>query len=101
MSGKCSKRNKPQPLRPSGSNCQPWRFYAEGLDQLHIVHDRERSENLLDRTQFASCIALGAAIENIDLATLELTEAEAAAMRVLARPDVAAMLRQWQLGSAL
>jgi nitroreductase len=55
-------------LAPSGGNCQPWRFYAEGEDRLHVVHHAERSRNLLDATRLASCIALGAAIENVIVA---------------------------------
>lgn len=39
--------------------------------------------------------------DGIDLATLDLTESEAAAFRVTARPDAVAILRQLDLGKAL
>lgn len=55
-------------LAPSGGNCQPWRFCAKDENVLHVVHDRSRSENLLDRTCQASRLALSAAIENIVIA---------------------------------
>ena len=54
-------------LAPSGGNLQPWQFYADG-EVLHMVQDRERSRSLLDVRQFASCIAMGAAIENAVIA---------------------------------
>ena len=54
-------------LAPSGGNCQPWKFYADGA-QLWVVHDRERSKSLLDADSRGSFLALGAAIENISIA---------------------------------
>ncbi len=39
--------------------------------------------------------------DGIDLATLDLTESEAAALRVMARPDAIAILRRMNLGTAL
>lgn len=57
-------------LAPSGGNCQPWRFFFDGL-RLWVVHDRQRSSNLLDQQQRAASIALGAAIENMVIAAAE------------------------------
>jgi molybdopterin/thiamine biosynthesis adenylyltransferase/nitroreductase len=55
-------------LAPSGGNAQPWLFYAEQDDVLHVVHDFARSPSLLDSTGHASHVALGAALENIAIA---------------------------------
>ena len=52
---------------PSGGNCQPWLFYFDE-ERLWVVHDRTKSENLLDVGHQASYLALGAAIENIFIA---------------------------------
>jgi nitroreductase len=57
-------------LAPSGGNCQPWRFYFDGL-RLWVIHDQQRSYNLLDQQQRAASIALGAAIENMVIAAAE------------------------------
>jgi nitroreductase len=57
-------------LAPSGGNCQPWRFYFDGL-RLSVIHDQQRSRNLLDQQQRAAYIALGAAIENMVIAAAE------------------------------
>ncbi|MDQ2996705.1 MAG: hypothetical protein M3R61_06560, partial [Chloroflexota bacterium] len=57
-------------LAPSGGNSQPWRFYFDGL-RLWVVHDQQRSSNLLDQQQRAASIALGAAIENMVIAAAE------------------------------
>ncbi|HEU5101603.1 MAG TPA: Rv1355c family protein [Roseiflexaceae bacterium] len=54
-------------LAPSGGNCQPWRFYFDGV-QLWVIHDQQRSQNLLDQQHRAAYIALGAAIENMVIA---------------------------------
>lgn len=54
-------------LAPSGGNCQPWRFFADGM-RLSVVHDRARSKNLLDADHCGSLLALGAAIQNICIA---------------------------------
>jgi hypothetical protein len=54
-------------LAPSGGNCQPWQFHAEA-SHLWIVHDRVRAANLLNSDSKGSQLALGAAIENIELA---------------------------------
>ncbi|MEO1170941.1 MAG: Rv1355c family protein [Myxococcota bacterium] len=54
-------------LAPSGGNCQPWRFDFDG-DRLRCVHDRERSESLLDFENRGSYLAIGAALENATMA---------------------------------
>ncbi|UFJ41148.1 Rv1355c family protein [Brevibacillus humidisoli] len=54
-------------LAPSMGNRQPWRFsYSDGL--LWVVLVPERADSLLDPSRRASCLALGAAIENIAIA---------------------------------
>ncbi|MEM7798028.1 MAG: Rv1355c family protein [Chloroflexota bacterium] len=54
-------------LAPSGGNSQPWRFRYDG-DCLWVLHDEERSRNLMDPQHYAAYLALGAAIENMTLA---------------------------------
>lgn len=54
-------------LAPSAGNCQPWRFTWEG-DTLSVIHDRARSQNLMDAERRTALVALGAAIENIRIA---------------------------------
>lgn len=54
-------------LAPSAGNCQPWKFYYEN-DELWVIHDKQRSKNLLDGDHRAAYIALGAAIKNIAIA---------------------------------
>jgi nitroreductase len=56
-------------LAPSGSNAQPWHFYARA-ESLWVVHDRARSDNLIDVDKRGAHVALGAALENIHLAAL-------------------------------
>lgn len=52
---------------PSGGNCQPWRWLAEGR-RLHLFHDRLRSTSLADYGSYGAMVALGAATENVVLA---------------------------------
>jgi hypothetical protein len=52
---------------PSGDNCQPWRFQWDG-DALRIVFVPERAESFYDVGHIASWIALGALLENMELA---------------------------------
>ncbi|HET8577686.1 MAG TPA: hypothetical protein VFO18_11345 [Methylomirabilota bacterium] len=52
---------------PSGDNCQPWRFRWDG-HALQILIDPERAESFYDFRQVASWVALGALLENLDLA---------------------------------
>jgi len=52
---------------PSGGNCQPWRFLAEG-SRLWVLVDRARAASFLDFESTAAMAALGAATENAVLA---------------------------------
>ena len=54
-------------LAPSGGNCQPWRWLADGA-RLHLFHDRLRSTSLADFASNGAMVALGAATENLVLA---------------------------------
>ncbi|MBL9106519.1 MAG: Rv1355c family protein [Myxococcales bacterium] len=54
-------------LAPSGGNCQPWRWLAEGT-RLHLFHDRVRSTSLADYASNGAMVAFGAASENMVLA---------------------------------
>lgn len=54
-------------LAPSAGNSQPWQFTYEH-DELWVVHDNQRSKNLLDSEHRAAYTALGAAIQNIAIA---------------------------------
>ncbi|MDA1353779.1 MAG: Rv1355c family protein [bacterium] len=51
---------------PSGGNCQPWQWGIEN-NIIFLFHDDSRSKSLLDYNNFASYLALGAAIENASL----------------------------------
>ena len=51
---------------PSGGNCQPWRW-AAFPKSLWLIHDRDRSQSVLDFEDCASYVALGAAAENLVL----------------------------------
>ena len=52
---------------PSGGNVQPWRFRARG-NRVRCLIDDQRSNTILDYEQTASVLAIGAAVENMDLA---------------------------------
>ena len=52
---------------PSGGNCQPWKWVADG-GSLTLHHDLPRSESFLDFEATAAMLALGAATENAVLA---------------------------------
>ncbi|MBI1847493.1 MAG: hypothetical protein HY294_10925 [Candidatus Rokubacteria bacterium] len=52
---------------PSGNNCQPWRFAWDGHG-LSVLFDRPRAASLLDVAHRGSWMALGAALENMDVA---------------------------------
>ncbi|MEZ4322311.1 MAG: Rv1355c family protein [Myxococcota bacterium] len=54
-------------LAPSGGNCQPWAFRYDG-DAMWVLHDAVRSKNLLDGRRHASLLAIGAALENLQIA---------------------------------
>ncbi len=52
---------------PSAGNNQPWNWHYEN-NLLFLLHDRVRSVSFGDFQHIASYVALGAAIENLDLA---------------------------------
>lgn len=54
-------------LAPSGDNLQPWSFSADG-DALLVEHDPQRDRSLFNVQALASYIALGAVLENIQIA---------------------------------
>lgn len=55
-------------LAPSAGNAQPWRFVAQGGSLLRCLVDESRAWVFLDFDRSATYAALGAAVENIDLA---------------------------------
>src|SRR5437588_3286787 len=81
---------------PSGGNCQPWKWIAQGKQTLWLCHDRARSESFLDYQDTAAMLALGAATENAILAAhhlghevrLELFPERAPKQRTVARLDL-------------
>jgi molybdopterin/thiamine biosynthesis adenylyltransferase/nitroreductase len=52
---------------PSGDNCQPWRFHADG-NRISLYLRPEADRSLFNVKQYASMIACGAAAENMRLA---------------------------------
>lgn len=52
-------------LAPSGGNVQPWSWIVDPNGVLHLMHDQERSNALLDFKGTGSLMAFGAALENI------------------------------------
>jgi molybdopterin/thiamine biosynthesis adenylyltransferase len=81
---------------PSGGNCQPRKWIAQGEQTLWLCHDRARSESFLDYQDTAAMLALGAAMENAILAAhhlghevrLELFPERAPKQRTVARLDL-------------
>src|SRR6185503_16157146 len=55
-------------LAPSGDNLQPWSFAVEGASLL-LKHEATRDQSLFNVRHLASFIALGAALENIIIAS--------------------------------
>jgi hypothetical protein len=53
-------------LAPSGGNRQPWRFELVH-DELRVLRDRARGDTLLDFEGRASLVAIGAAMENVEI----------------------------------
>ncbi|MFN4082094.1 MAG: Rv1355c family protein [Bacteroidia bacterium] len=51
---------------PSGGNCQPWKWYVKN-NVLFLFHDKFQSYSLLDYNHNGSMVALGSAIENLEL----------------------------------
>lgn len=56
-------------MAPSGGNIQPWIWVFDHKGILHLFHDQERSQSMLDFKGTGSLIAFGAAIENLRLTT--------------------------------
>ena len=54
---------------PSGDNCQPWTFRFPSLDRLEIRIIPALAESFFDVELRATCISMGAAIENIRVAS--------------------------------
>ncbi|MDX5478589.1 MAG: hypothetical protein LPJ98_09035, partial [Cyclobacteriaceae bacterium] len=54
-------------LAPSGGNIQPWIWIMDKKGNLHLFHDKKRSESMLDYLGTGSLIAFGAALENFRL----------------------------------
>lgn len=54
-------------LAPSGDNCQPWKLYFDG-ERLHVLIALGRDTSLYNVGEIASCIAIGAMVENMDIA---------------------------------
>ncbi len=52
---------------PSGDNCQPWGFHCEA-DALVVTLDPDRGRHFLNVANRATHVALGALLENLDLA---------------------------------
>lgn len=57
---------------PSGGNCQPWKWIFDQSGVLHLMHDKEKSESLLDYLGTGSLLAFGAALEIIKLVSADL-----------------------------
>ncbi len=71
-------------LAPSGHNCQPWRFvYRQGV--LECSLDPERAGGMLDFQNSASCLSIGAAVENMALASMEMGFSLKCDLRPIAR----------------
>ncbi len=50
-------------LAPSGGNCQPWKWVLKN-NSIVLVHDKVRSDSLLDFNNTGTFLSFGAAIEN-------------------------------------
>lgn len=55
---------------PSGDNCQPWVFFADGC-VLSIFIDKEIEEHFLNRNSHASLISLGCVLEILRIGAAE------------------------------
>ncbi|MCF8450177.1 MAG: Rv1355c family protein [Taibaiella sp.] len=56
---------------PSAGNNQPWKWHFQGK-RLYLFHDRVRSLSFGDYQDMASYVALGAAIENLQIAAFKM-----------------------------
>ncbi|MFC5625311.1 Rv1355c family protein [Algoriphagus winogradskyi] len=52
---------------PSGGNSQPWKWIFDQGGVLHLLHDKSKSESLLDYLGTGSLLAFGAALQNFRL----------------------------------
>ncbi|RAI86033.1 Rv1355c family protein [Algoriphagus yeomjeoni] len=52
---------------PSGGNSQPWKWIYDQHGVLHLLHDKSKSESLLDYLGTGSLLAFGAALQNFEL----------------------------------
>ncbi len=55
-------------MAPSGENCQPWKIKIDG-DALNLYNDPQKDTSLYNYDQKGSMVALGAFIENLDIAS--------------------------------
>lgn len=55
---------------PSAGNNQPWKWHFQGK-RLYLFHDRVRTVSFGDYQDMASYVALGAAIENLQIAAFK------------------------------
>jgi molybdopterin/thiamine biosynthesis adenylyltransferase len=58
-------------VAPSGGNNQPWKFDFAG-GRLHVKMRPDRERSFLDFQDGATCVAIGAAVENMAMAAAEL-----------------------------
>jgi hypothetical protein len=81
-------------MAPSGGNMQPWRFHAEG-EQLWLSLDRARAGSLLDVRDRPGHLALGAALENLEIAAAASGRPlESALFPEREHPDVVAVMKR-------
>jgi tRNA A37 threonylcarbamoyladenosine dehydratase len=59
-------------MAPSGGNVQPWIWVFDKKGLLHLFHDKDRSESMLDFKGSGSLIAFGAALENLRLTSAKM-----------------------------
>lgn len=57
---------------PSGGNCQPWKWIFDQSGVLHLLHDRSKSESLLDYLGTGSLLGFGAALEIVRLVAADM-----------------------------
>lgn len=56
---------------PSGGNCQPWKWLSKG-HHLFLFYEKARNRSFLDYDDVSAYSSLGAALENITLATHQM-----------------------------
>jgi hypothetical protein len=76
-------------MAPSGGNEQPWRFVGRRARELEGYLDRDRSGSFLDFERSASYLALGAALENAQIAATGLGRSQKVSLfPVPSEPDL-------------